>query len=98
MPNYTKAPAVDVDLIEIWSYISQRDFETADRFLERLETAFGELAQQPFMGRDREDLLPGLRSLPVGNYIIYYRAVKDAVQVARVLNATRDVEAVFREL
>lgn len=97
MATYVKAPAADIDLLEIWSYISQRDFETADRFLERLEAAFEQLAGQPFMGRDRRDLLLGLRSFAVGRYIIFYRISEDVVQIARVLNAARDVETVLGE-
>ncbi len=47
------------------------------------------------MGRDRQDLLPGLRSFTVGQYIVFYRISEDIVQVARVLNAARDVETVL---
>lgn len=97
MATYVKAPAADIDLIEIWSYISQRDFETADRFLERLEASFEQLAEQPFMGRDRRDLFPGLRSLAVGNYIIFYRVDENVVQIARVLNTARDVASIFHD-
>ena len=97
MATFFKAPAADIDLIEIWSYISQHDFETADRFLERLEETFIQLAKQPFMGRNREDLLPGLRSFTVSNYTVFYRIGDDGVQIARVLNAARDVEAIFGE-
>lgn len=97
MANYVKALAADIDLIEIWSYISQRDFETADRFLDQLESAFEALAEHPMMGRSREELLPELRSLSVGAYIIFYRVKSNRVEIARVLNGARDVAAVFRE-
>ena len=73
MPNYVRAEAADIDLLEIWSYIAQNSFEVADRVSRRLEAAFEQLAEQPFMGRKRDDLRPGLRSLAVGNYFIFYQ-------------------------
>ena len=97
MPSYIKAPEADIDLLEIWSYIAQNSFEVADNFLDRLEAGFEQLAEQPLMGRKREELRPGLRSLTVGNYFIFYWVIDDRVEVVRVLNATRDIEAIFAE-
>jgi toxin ParE1/3/4 len=39
---------------------------------------------------------PSLRSLPVGNYVIFYRPTQDDVEVTRVLHGTRDIDALFR--
>jgi len=35
------------------------------------------------MGISREELKPGLRSLPVGNYTICYRLIEDGIEVIR---------------
>jgi toxin ParE1/3/4 len=43
---------------------------SADRLLDRLEEQFDLLAEQPLIGRAREDLAAGLRSFTVGNYLI----------------------------
>ncbi len=55
------------------------------------------LADFPGIGRDRSEFSPGLRSLPVGNYVIYYRRAEDGIQVMRVLHGAMDAEAEFRE-
>jgi len=39
--------------------------------------------------------MPDLRSLPVGNYLIFYMPVEDGIVVVRVLHGMRDVDALF---
>ncbi|CAN5450750.1 hypothetical protein BH24DEI1_BH24DEI1_18700 [soil metagenome] len=58
------------DLDEIWDYIAVDSAVSADRLLDRLEEQFDLLAEQPLIGRAREDLAAGLRSFTVGNYLI----------------------------
>jgi toxin ParE1/3/4 len=47
------------------------------------------------MGRNRPELALALRSFPVGNYIIFYRQIRNGIEVIRVLNAMRDIDALF---
>ena len=47
------------------------------------------------MGRERSELLPGMRSFPIGRYLIFYRIVEDTLQVVRVLSGYRDLDAQF---
>jgi toxin ParE1/3/4 len=47
------------------------------------------------MGRERSDLLSGMRSFPIGRYLIFYRIVERTLQVVRVLSGYRDVDALF---
>jgi toxin ParE1/3/4 len=55
------------------------------------------LATYPHVGRRRdEDLLPGLRSFPVGEYVIIYRVEAEDVLILRVIRGSRDIEALFR--
>jgi len=47
------------------------------------------------MGREREELQRGLRSFPVGNYVVFYRLIEKGIEVVRVLSGYRDVEGEF---
>ena len=47
------------------------------------------------MGRRREELLTGLRSFPIGNYVIYYRQNELGILVQRVVHGLRQVEYLF---
>ena len=93
----TKAPSADIDLLEIWSYISQDSFDAADQFLEQLEQQFDLLASSPLIGKKRDELIPGLRSLTYKNYLIFYRTRNNDVEIIRVLHGARDIEKLFKD-
>jgi toxin ParE1/3/4 len=67
----------------------------ADRFLDTLYERFLLLAGQPLLGQARSELALNLRSLPVGNYVIFYRPIDDGIEVVRVLHGARDIDAMF---
>ena len=84
-----------LDLIEIWLQIAQDSPRHADQFVDRIEKILQRLARSPGMGRARDELVPGLRSFPVGDYLIFYRSVPQGIVVVRVLSGYRDLESLF---
>jgi toxin ParE1/3/4 len=79
-------------------YLAQRgSIETAERFLDKIDRKFKRLSQFPQMGRQRDELYPGLRSVPLEDYLIFYRLVANGIEVMRVVGGYRDLEALFRE-
>jgi toxin ParE1/3/4 len=95
MSRYRLAEQARADLDEIWLYIAEDNPSAADRFLDTLYERFLLLAGQPLLGRDRPELALNLRSLPVGNYVIFYRPIDDGIEVVRVLHGARDIDAMF---
>lgn len=95
MPRLLKRPEAENDLDEIWWYIAQDSPDHADRFLDRLQERLLALADFPKMGRSRSDLQAGLRSQPVGNYLIFYFPLVDGIEIVRVLHGSRDVESLL---
>jgi toxin ParE1/3/4 len=81
------------DLIEIWSYIAERDPAAADRLLDRLEARWELLATQPRSGAPRDDISPGLRHLVVGQYLSLYRLTQYEVVIIRVIHGRRNITA-----
>lgn len=55
----------DLEAIVHW-IIDHAGSEAADRRLREIERAIGSLAQTPHKGSIRDDILPGLRSIPAG--------------------------------
>jgi len=48
------------------------------------------------MGRSRDkDLRPGLRSFPIGNYLVIYRVKGEDVLILHVAHGRRDLETLF---
>jgi toxin ParE1/3/4 len=84
------------DLDAIWLYIARDSIDAAQRMIERIERAAARLAQMPGMGRSREELQPGLRSISVGNYLIFYRRIPGGIEVLHVYHGARNIEELFR--
>ena len=83
------------DLLDIWLYIATDSPLAADNFLDLLHEKCVILCASPELGRVRDELLPGLRCLPVKRYTIYYRINSAALEIVRVLSGYRDVASMF---
>jgi toxin ParE1/3/4 len=69
------AEEVDVELDDIWLYVARQSgsVEIADKIVDSITDCLAALGRNPHIGRRRdENLGPGLRSFPVGNYVIVY--------------------------
>ena len=83
------------DLIELWDYIAEDSVMRADALIDDFDAKFHLLAEQPMLGRSREELAPGLRSLPFGRYVIFYEVIPDGIAIVRVLHGARDLGPLF---
>ncbi len=95
MPVIVKRPRAKTDLAEIWDYIADDSEARADAFIETIDRKFRALAGQPNMGRARDELETGLRSFPVGRYVIFYRPTPEGIEIVRVLHGARDLDALL---
>lgn len=96
MGRVTGSPAAQADVDDIAWYISRDSFEAALRMIDTFDEKFKLLADFPGAGPARDELSPGLRSFPVGNYVIFYRKAADGIEVVRVLHGARNLRKVFR--
>jgi len=90
-----KRPLAKVDLADIWDYIAEDNESRADAFIDAIDQKFHVLAEQPAIGRARDELAEGIRSFPIGQYIIFYQPVPGGVEIVRVLHGARDIDAIF---
>ena len=95
MAEIRRAPIAQADLIEIGWHIAQHDLAAALRFLDAVEDKLRMLSQHPEIGQLRPDLAPNVRSFVVGNYVLYYRPTSGGIELARVIHAARDLDALF---
>lgn len=95
MTRIVKRPSALTDLTDIWNYIAVDSETNADAFLQTVDGKFSILATQPQMGRARDGLIPGLRSFPVGRYLIFYTMLPDGIEIVRVLHSARDLDALL---
>jgi len=80
------------DLLDIWTYVAADSPSAADGILDRIERVFRSIAEHPKLGRERPEILPGLRSFAVLSWTVFYRIESDAVIIARVLHGARDLD------
>lgn len=96
--EHIRSPQADSDLDSIWYYVASQSgsVEIADRLIDSIAERFFILANYPNIGRRRDDdLRPGLRSFPVGEYLIIYLLRDEDVLILRVLHGSRNIKALF---
>ncbi len=97
MTGYVLSVDADLDLDEIWEYISADNVEAADRWTAKLFDAFEALGRMPGMGHKREDLTDyPVLFWPVGSYMIIYRAQQRPIEIVAVTQGSRDIPAFLR--
>ncbi len=85
------SPLAEGDLLEIGRYIARDNPARALSFVDELEAQCETLGEFPSMGASRAELAVGLRVMPHGNYLIFYRELDDGVRIERILHGARDV-------
>jgi toxin ParE1/3/4 len=76
-------PRAKADLSDIWQVMAEDSDDQADAFIDLIDQKFQLLAQQSGLGRRREELAEGLRSFPVGRYVIFYLPIPGGAQIVR---------------
>lgn len=84
------------DLIQIGDWIAQDNPLRAITFVDELEERCRQLTSMP----RAYQLVPGfeargVRRVPHGDYLIFYRVLDDTVEVLHVLHGARDYEAIL---
>jgi toxin ParE1/3/4 len=91
------------DLIDLAYHIALDDIDAAYRSLNAAEESFRDLERMPLMGSSREfknSALHGIRMWRVKDFpkhLIFYRPIRDGVEIIRVLHSSRDIPGVFAE-
>jgi len=90
------SPAADQDLLDIWAYYARvASPEIADNLLHEISRVGEGIRENPLLSRQRDELLPGLRSVIVRPHVVFFRIRNSAVEIVRVLHGRRDFPAIF---
>ena len=89
-------PRASRDIEAIADYLAaQRGLNRAERLLNGIDSTLQRIAQFPQIGRKRDELYPGSRSLPYEQYLIFYRLINDEIEVLRIVSGYQDLTALF---
>jgi toxin ParE1/3/4 len=94
--TYRLARRARRDVLNIWRHIAGDNEPAADRFVDLLVHHFRLLGDNPYAGRQRDELRSGYRSFPVGEYLVLYRIASPGVHIMHVVHGRRDLIALFR--
>lgn len=90
------SPLATQDLFDIWDYVCRVASDAvADKQLQEIDHICILLERSPELGKARDDVRKGLRSMRVDRYVVFYRIAKNAIEVVRVLEERRDVDSLF---
>ena len=93
------APEAEAELERIWYFtaVQSNSIDIADRLIVAITDQFVLLSRFPEIGRKRDhDLRPGLRSLAVGNYVIFYKIEADDALILHVIHGSRDIQSMLQ--
>ena len=92
MAEYRLTPAAAGDIREIGEF-TNRVWGAIQRkyYLSELAESLDRVARHPELGRNRDDIQPGLKCVAFQRHLIFYNAGSDGVEIARVLYGSRDV-------
>jgi len=84
-------PRARKDLKGIWRYsFDEWDEAQADKYLAEIEAGIEKLRHNPKLGRPREEVRAGYRSLRINQHIVYYVLTPSVIRIVRVLHARMD--------
>lgn len=82
-------------MFEIADYIENDRPGRGMTFAEEIEAACKLWSGMPLAGRVRDEISEGLRSFPVGQYIVFYRPIDNGISIIRILHGMRDLKALW---
>jgi len=81
------------DLEAIWVYTAEQwGVEQAERYLKSLFACFEDLAENPQLGRQRDEVRAGYRSFPQGRHVVFCMVLPAGVEVIGIVHQSTDVD------
>jgi toxin ParE1/3/4 len=89
----------EIDLTAIFDFLQEvAGSARAALFLDEIEQTCWNLVTYPHLGRSREDMAPGIRTISMRRrVVIAYRVLGEDIEIVTVAYAGRDWEALFRD-
>jgi toxin ParE1/3/4 len=98
MKRYRVSKGAERDLDEIFVYWAKRtSVEVAGRLIDAIAERFGLIGGNPRCGRTCGDIAPGVRCFPAGKYLVYYRKMRQAVEILHVFHGAQDQKKALKK-
>ena len=96
MANLLFSPKAYVDLDQIWRYSTETWGELkAEAYLRSIFETAERIKENPLLGRSRDDVRHGYRSLVIGSHVMFYQFSQETVTVVRILHQRMGVGVII---
>ena len=93
MPKFKLSPAARADLKNIGQHTKEKwGINQRNRYLAGLDDRFQWLADNPMLGRSRDEVKEGYRSFNEGSHAIFYRVAGSDIEIVGIPHQSMDVE------
>jgi len=90
--------AAEADLTAIGRYTADIwGVDQKARYLGQIRSRFLQLRSKPDLGRARDEIRHGYRSVSTGRHVIVYREMDDVVEILRILHDRMDLHQQFTD-
>jgi len=93
MATLIVSPTARQDLSDIFDYIAQDKPIAASNWIDTIEQKCRLIATTPEFGENRPEYGGGIRSSVVGRYVIFFRLIRNGIEIVRVIPGDRDIRS-----
>ena len=93
MPQLVFSPSARQDLSDIFDYIARDKPQAARDWIETIEEKCELIVSSRELGEGRPEYGADIRSSVVGRYVIFYRPMREGIEVVRVIPGDRDIQS-----
>jgi len=94
MRNVHRTELAERDLEDIFKKLEHFSPNAADVFDAEFNWICRLIASQPGVGRAQDEWCPGLRSILMNRYLLFFQVIDDTVYIIRIIYATRDLNSI----
>lgn len=96
MARFLLSEAAQQDILSIRNYTRETwGAAQTSLYLSELKQRLEWLAENPALGKKRDEIKEGYHSFPQGRHIIFYRLCKDDIEVIGIVHLSEDIDAHF---
>jgi toxin ParE1/3/4 len=96
MAHYLLSESAQQDIISIRNYTMETWGKAqTGKYLNLLEQRLEWLANEPALGKKRNEVKEGYISFPEGRHIIFYRIAENGIEVMGVIHQSEDIDIHF---
>ncbi len=95
--SYALSLQAELDINVLFDYTEKEfGFDQAITYVSEFEPIFHLLIENPELGKVRDEIKPGLRSIPKDSHVIFYRIMRNHIRIVRILHSSQDVHRYFK--